>query len=363
MRVLHTEASGGLGGQELRILREAEGMRERGHEIVLAVKTGGGLVAAARAAGFVVYELPWTKPQALSDVWSLIRMMRRHSIDVINTHSSWDAWVGGITGRLTKRPVLRTRHLSTAIRPGWNSRVLYNYLADQVVTTCQATADTICKQADLGPDRCRSIPTGVLPLAVAQKDVDAFRERYGLTSEHIVVGTVCVLRSWKGVQDLLAAAKLLADDERLRWLIVGDGPAQEFLFKECARLGVQAQTIFSGYHKDPLPAMACMDIFALLSTAHEGVSQAALQAAYLAKPLITTSTGGLGEICLDGQTGLLCPCNDPEAIGKTVRSLASNSGERQRLGESARQLVLDKFTMERTLDDMEAVYASLKVSR
>lgn len=360
MKVLHTEASGGLGGQELRILRESEGMRERGHEVIFAVKTGGGLVQAARDAGFLVYELPWKQKQALSDAWHLARIIRQHQIDIVNTHSSWDAWLGGIVGRVTGRKVLRTRHLSTPIRAGWNSSILYRTLAHQVVTTCEATAETIKQQAGLPADRCRSIPTGVSEqIVVHQADIDAIRQQFDLKPEHIVVGTVCVLRSWKGVQHLIEAASLLQHDKRLKWLIVGDGPARDYLHRLSIQFRVQDNVIFTGHLKNPLPALAVMDIFTLLSFSNEGVSQASLQAAFLSKPLVTTSIGGLGEVCIDGQTGIICPIADPQAVANALETLAKHPGQRTQFGTAARQLVLDRFTLSKTLDDMESVYRLL----
>ena len=78
MHILHTESSNGWGGQEMRILREAEGMRKRGHEVIMAVIKGGGLVARARAAGFIVYEIEYSKPKALYPLLQLIGIIRRH---------------------------------------------------------------------------------------------------------------------------------------------------------------------------------------------------------------------------------------------------------------------------------------------
>src|SRR5690242_20004072 len=124
VRLLHTESSRGWGGQEIRILREAEGMRERGHEVILAVNSGGGLIRRARDAGFVVYELPFKRSCAFKAIYELVQICKRHGIDAINTHSSVDAWLGGIAARIAKKKVIRTRHLSTAIRKGLNSRLL-----------------------------------------------------------------------------------------------------------------------------------------------------------------------------------------------------------------------------------------------
>ena len=135
MNILHTESSNGWGGQEIRILKEALGLRLRGHEVVLAVVRGGKLADYARKEGFTVYEIDFRRSLALFALKNLLSILRRHRIDVVNTHSSLDAWLGGIAARLSGRMVVRTRHLSTPVRGGLNALLLYRGLADFVVTT------------------------------------------------------------------------------------------------------------------------------------------------------------------------------------------------------------------------------------
>jgi hypothetical protein len=163
MNILHLEASSGWGGQEMRILKEAEGMRLRGHTVVFGVMKGGALIERARAAGFVVYPLNFKKLSWIFCLFSLMRIIFRHRIDLVNTHSSLDGWIGGIAARLAKRKIVRTRHLSTPIKPGINSRLLYGKLADFVVTTCESVVPIIAKQSGKPLSLLRSIPTGVDP--------------------------------------------------------------------------------------------------------------------------------------------------------------------------------------------------------
>ena len=103
MRILHVEASSGWGGQEIRILREAEGLRRRGHDIFFAVMKRGKLIEKARAAGFVVYELNFYKIAWLKTLAWLLWILKKHQIDAVNTHSSLDSWIGGIAARLARK--------------------------------------------------------------------------------------------------------------------------------------------------------------------------------------------------------------------------------------------------------------------
>lgn len=364
MRILHLEASAGWGGQEIRILREAEGMRQRGHEIVLAVMRGGRLIEAARRAGFVVYELNFKKWAWPFCLFQILQILRRHQIELVNTHSSLDSWIGGIAARLASRPIIRTRHLSTLIKPGFNSRFLYHTLADFVVTTCASILPMICSQSGKKPEHCRSIATGVEPLQIrfTEEEVAQFRAKWGLKEKDFLVGTACFMRSWKGIGEFLKAADQLRHVPHLKWVLIGGGHAKTY--QDLAKdLKLEGIVHFTGHLDNPFPALAALDAFALLSTAHEGVSQAILQAAYLGKPLIATPVGGLPEVCLDQKTGLLVPPHASDSVAKAVLQLQENRDFARQLGAQARSLVLERFTFTHTLDQMEEVLRTLNEKR
>ena len=288
MKILHTESSNGWGGQEIRILKESIGLRQRGHEILFAVVEGGKLAHYARQEGFTVYEVPFRRSKALRALTNLVSIIRKHEIDVVNTHSSLDAWLGGLAARLARSRVIRTRHLSTAVKGGLNAILLYRFLADFVVTTSSSIIPKLALQSKRPLSSFRCVATGVEPFKVDPLEVKAFREKLGVKESDILIGTVCVVRSWKGIQDLIGAAKELKGHPDLKWVVIGGGYIDHFKHL----VDQDLPFVFTGHLENPFPAIAALDIFALLSTAHEGISQASLQAAYLRKPLITTTIGG-----------------------------------------------------------------------
>jgi glycosyltransferase involved in cell wall biosynthesis len=90
------------------------------------------------------------------------------------------------------------------------------------------------------------------------------------------------------------------------------------------------------------------------------VSQAILQAGFLGLPLIATSVGGLGEVCIDGATGFLVDPLSPAQVAQSVMKLKDNPSLCKEMGGNAHQLVLEKFTLEQTLNEMEAVYQQMQ---
>lgn len=336
----------------MRILREAVAMRERGHEVSFVTAKGALLAEKAREKGFKVYTIPFVRHYLPITVLLLMAIYLFTRVDVVNTHSSWDSWVGGLTARLLFRKVVRTRHLSTHLRNDFQTKFLYTRIPNGVVTTCEQVAKTLRSNFHLTTDFCRSIPTGVdthaahpsLPPLCAQ--------------QKFIIGTACIFRSWKGLMTLLKAFSLIEDKHDMALFFIGDGPMRPILQKEVIEMRLKDKVYFTGFLDNPLPAIASLDVFCLLSTAHEGVSQALLQAAYLGKPLVTTPISGSQEVCLNGKTGFVVPYDDPYTTKDALIYLKGDAQLRQKLGQAAKEHVSSRFTWDHTVTDMEKMFLS-----
>ncbi|MEL7431239.1 MAG: glycosyltransferase family 4 protein [Chlamydiota bacterium] len=362
---MHLEASTGWGGQEMRILEEATVMRKRGYKILLVVEKGALLKKRAEERGFLVYECSFRKRYWWKTFWYLLYLLRKEQVDILNTHSSLDAWIGGFVGKVLRKPVIRTRHLSAPIKKGWNSKILYKLLADYVVTTCEEMVPKIVEQARQAKGRCLSIPTGILPENVVYDFAEkrSWEERFGIQPTDFIVGTACFMRSWKGIEDLLEAAHLLKQEKRIKFVLVGGGN-QAYYQKRAEELGLGESVFFTGHLEKPFSAMALFDVFVLLSRANEGVSQASLQAAFLGlgRPLITTRVGGLPEVCQHFKTGIQVPTRSPAAVSEAILRLKNEEGLTKRLGKRAKELVLNKFTQTSMADQIEQIYQKIRAS-
>ena len=350
----------GWGGQEIRILQESLGMRSRGYNILIAAEPESVLFHRAKEQGIDVFPVSFSKLKALKTIYILYKIIKNHSVSIVNTHSSLDAWLGGIAARLASTPILRTRHLSTPIRKGMNSKLLYNSLADGIATTSSAVVSKICYQAQVNPKYCRCIPTGVdiqeLKALSEDGSRDAFREAFHIGQDDFLVGTLCMIRSWKGICDFIQTALALREKKEIKWVVIGGGARLEEHKQYIAHCGLEKNVIMVGHLENPFPILSAMDLFMLLSTKNEGISQASLQAAGLGKPLITTTVGGLPEVCIDGVTGFTVSPHAPQEVAEKVLEMQKNPKLREDFGKKGRALVVEKFTKENMLDAMEGMY-------
>jgi len=360
--ILHTESSLGWGGQEHRIIAEAKAMRERGHRLLLACDPRGELHPRGVGEGFRVFPLEFGGVRNYRVWLTLRRLLRQEGVDILNTHSSLDSWVGLLAWRsLSQRPrIVRTRHLSTRVASNWPTRWLYRTPA-AVITTSRDIAELLQQRLGVPRARLHAIPTGVSLTDFRPQPHDpTLAAHWRLPAGAFVFGTVSVLRSWKGHLDLLEAfQRLVAEGWEIFLLIVGDGPYRPVIEEKILDLELSEQVRLVG-HQDRVPEyLALMDAVVLASYANEGVPQALLQALAMAKPVVATQMGGIPEVIIPEETGLLVPPRDTRALAQAMRRLLRDATLREELSRRGPPAVAARYSLEQMTDAVEMVYKGI----
>lgn len=355
MHIIHTEASLGWGGQEIRILTEAAGMMQRGHRVTLLCPEEARIHQEAKLRGITAVALPIGRKN-LRGTLAMHRWLKVNPADILNTHSSTDTWLAALASLLpgTQAPIVRTRHISAPIPNNMATRWLYLNATQHIVTTGELLRQQLIEQNGYPPERITSVPTGIDTNRFVPGDKKVARAKLGLPVDGKFIGIVATLRSWKGHRYLIDAFAQLADDTRL--LIVGGGPQQEALKSQVAALNLGNRIVMPGDQRDVLPWLQALDIFALPSYANEGVPQAILQAMLCGLPVVSTPVGSIQEAVQHLQTGLIVATRDTDALRQALEQLLRNSELRQALGQAAREAALTKFGLEAMLDKMETVF-------
>lgn len=363
LRILHTEASLGWGGQEIRILTEAERFEAEGHSVHLLCDPDSDIFAAAGRHGVACTAVAM-KRKSPRGLLAVRRFLRAWSPDVVNTHSSIDHWLAAMAraGLKTRPAIVRTRHIGAPVSRGPVTRWLYDSGCEGVMATSRSIVAALTNDGFLPPDRVRAVPTGIDTAKFVAGDRGAARAMLHLPRGGFVFVIVATLRSWKGHACLLEAlSRPPAADARL--LVVGDGPQEHDLRRRIAALGLDERVVLAGRQADVLPYLHAADAFVLPSTANEGVPQAMLQAMACRLPVVACPIGGIVEL-LDGLSAVYpAEPGNPDSLARAMGA-AMGDAVSEKAGDALRDRVVREYTLERmyagALRSFEAAMTSIR---
>ncbi|MFZ6016104.1 MAG: glycosyltransferase family 4 protein [Nitrospirota bacterium] len=357
LNILHTESSLGWGGQEIRIINESLGMLKRGHRVIIAAQPESKIIRRAQEIGLDVEAVTMKRAWSPASIFSILLIIKQYEVDILNTHSSRDSWIGTIAARLSRlKPfILRTRHLSTPIGRNPLSRLIYNILPDGVITTGDEIKQRMIKYNHFDGEKIFPIPTGV--------DIEHFnpvRVSASIHSKGFSIGMVSVLRSWKGHRYFIEAvpAILCVIPDSL-FYIVGDGPQFQNIRDMIKESSLEDKVLMLG-HRDDIPEiLASLDVIVHPSYANEGVPQSILQAMAMEKPVVASDAGSIKDVIIDKETGFLIEPKNHEQLAEKVIELYKNPELRIKFGKEGRKLVEKDYSTEKMLDKIESLYERL----
>lgn len=214
----------------------------------------------------------------------------------------------------------------------------------------------------LKPAHSRLIGNGVdlqrFSEAAARERRLAARAAYGFGTADIVVGTCCVLRKSKYVDDFIRTVQILhRENSQVRALIVGDGPERQALEQLATELGLAHVIHFTGYSADVASQIAAMDI-GLLCSHSEVFGLFAAECMAMGKPMVMANAGGSPEVIDHGKTGSLFEIGDVRRIAAAVAPYLSAEA-RQQAGRRAGQVARERFSLQAMIEHYQNLFVEL----
>ncbi|MDX1682994.1 MAG: glycosyltransferase family 4 protein, partial [Phycisphaeraceae bacterium] len=176
-----------------------------------------------------------------------------------------------------------------------------------------------------------------------------------------VVGMVARLDRMKGQDDLLDVIPALAQQiPAVQVVLVGDGRDGDRLRRRVHHSGLRNHVMFTGLVPEAeVPGyLLAMDVVALPSY-QEGQGRALVEALMCGRPVVGYDTGGIPEVCIDGETGRLVRAGDRRGLGGVLAELLSDAALRERLSEQGQNHALTHFTADRMISQVQGLYDRL----
>ena len=334
-------------------------MLDRGHRVMLLTPLDAEILPAARRMGVPVEAIDIEKKR-IGPLLELRSWLTRHGreYDVINTHSSTDSWLVAMASAVLGNtpPMVRTRHVSTAINNKLFTRWLYRSATAHIVTTGDALRQQLHRDNGYPLERMTSVRTGIDLARFRPMAKSEMRKKLGV-DDRPTLGVLATLRDWKGHQQLLEAMVILHvrfPDWRL--LLIGDGPERVRLEASVDALDLRSSVRLIGNQENVPEWLSALDLFTLPSYGSEGVPQGIMQAMACGLPVVATPVGAVGEAVRDGITGLMTEPRNPLALATTLASLMSDRALRERMGAAGLAYAQENFGIDIMLDRMLDVF-------
>jgi glycosyltransferase involved in cell wall biosynthesis len=348
----------GWGGTELHLLNLSEQLVARGHRVTVAARPGKFVEAEAQKRGLPTVPLTVKRQWDFHDAGKFRRLIRQERFDVVHVHWSTDYVVAPLVARQCGVPVVvMSRHSPYRLKSALGRYLYDKVLFDRIIALSESVRHTLLGQG-LRQEQVVTIHHGTDTEAFRHTTLDpaAVRAEWGIATDAFVTGLVGRIAEEKGWRTFLRA---LAALPVVCGVLIGDGPQAGEAKALAAELGLGDRLIFAGFRADVNNAINALDALILASTWAEPCAAVVQQAMALSKPVIGTSLGGTPEMVADGETGLLVPPGDPEALARAITALAADPARCAAMGAAGRARADSLFTLRVMTDRNEALYREI----
>ena len=291
----------------------------------------------------------------------MIDYIKANNITLIHCHLPWAGFLGRLIHYKTGIPVIYSEHnkqeryhFLTRLINKWtfNFQSLAIAVSDDVKTSI---VKTIHPRIPV-----QTISNGIDTIKFSRNTIagDAIRNELGISNNHIVIGSLGVFRVQKRLDKWL---EVFASTHKLfpmvSGVLVGDGPLKNQLLKKRNELDLDDVVYMPGLKTNSADWLSAMDIF-MMTSEFEGLPLALLEAISCSCAVISTNAGGIKEVIRHEKDGMLTDLHDWPFFMAYLNELILNEDLRMSLADSARQRVIDQFSIQRMVKELESVYKS-----
>ncbi len=362
--VLFVDHASALGGAEYSLLLLFESLDRR--QFIPHLASQPGLLAeSARAVGVVVHEVPLLRlrgelaavPRVGRGIAALAKIIRREAVHLVYSNTVRASIYAAPAAKLTRRAHLW--HVHDILTPGAYARVMSAF-SNAVICVSEAAMAPLLR----GRKKTHVIPNGVRISAFAAdrgEEASRLRTMWGVPDDAVLIGQVARLAPWKGQRDVIAAADLLLQEHPDVYVAIvgGDIFADSATYAAGLRETVQTtglshRVLFTGHMTDVAAVLTALDVVVLASD-REPFGRVLIEAGAAGRPVVSYASGGVPEIVIDGQTGILVPPGNRSALAAALARLVNDHALRCTLGANAREHVARHFEISAITRHTEAV--------
>jgi len=364
LRILQISSASSFGGGERYVADLTNQLHERGHDLYLAVRPRSPLAEHVHLPADHIKTFRLRNALDVQSAEAIARFVRRHEIEIVHAHMARDYSLAAYATRRNRNTkFVVTRHVLFPLHRLHRQTLAR---AHRVIAVSNAVATKLREERLTSEDRITVVHNGIDTERFAHI-LDGFdRARFltskGLPANLLLVGSIGELRTLKRHDDFIrAAAKIAERFPQTHFVLAGVDPSstgevRKQLEQLVTDLQLEDRFHFLGWLDDAENLLAALDVFVSASET-ESFGLAIAEAMAAGTAVVATATDGASEVVQQGKTGLLVPIGDITSLSDAVCFLLSGN-ERVEMGRRAREAVAARFSLQRMVDQIEAIYAS-----
>ncbi len=334
--------------------------RFRFDSVVISLSQGGFWNQEIRKLGVEVIELQRRKHIEFARLFKLVKLLKQINPDIVHTYMFSANSYGRIAALMAKVPIIiaSERNLPDL---GMEKTIyqipvdkFLSFFSQAIICNSYKASEALVKKYKFQSKKVFSIHNGI----DTNYFLSALSSHHREISNQKVIGTIGRLCSQKNHKLFLDMAKIVlvkCENKDLKFVIVGDGELKPELERYAQYLGIKNKMVFTGARNDIPKLLLDVDVFVMTSL-YEGLPNVMMEAMLAGLPVVATHVGGVDELIRDGETGFLCPSNNPLALADRVAMLINNKEEAQRLGENGKRRILNEFGVKKMVKHTENLY-------
>lgn len=376
-RILYVNTTSIHGGAEDALLQMMLVARLLGYDPVLVVPRPGWLTDCSRSVGIPCELLPSlpdimkTKTSReqivpwLTNGIAIAQLVRKWQACIVHSNSTHASYHGSLGARLTGVGAITHTHdiVESPFRSAIKARLLTS-LSDWILVPSRAVERVVSTYVPKMRHRIKTIYYGWDPSThegIIPADIGT---EFGIAAHKLIIGSVSTMTPWKGQDVLIDAFRLLYTENRQVHLVIVGGSQsnikqdafEKLLHQKVAQYGLQNAVTFTGWREDSWSFIRRFDIFVHVPTKPDPLPTVVLHASALGATIVGSATGGIPEIVVEGQSGLLVPPGNPEVLAATLKNLLANHDLRTQLGKAAYVRFRQQFSQQQMGYGLEEVY-------
>ncbi len=375
MKILYLITKSNWGGAQRHVFDLATAMRDKGHDVAVALGGDGTLRTKLEAAGIYTHSIA-TLGRDIStgkDAGSLkeiLSIIRHRKPDILHMHSPKAAGLGSVAGRLLRvKSILHTVH-------GWPFNedrpihqkaliLFFSWLTMKFSHTTVLLSEREYSQAQNFPwvkGKLKLIPLGIKSPTFISVDgaKQTIAKHIGMTvtdyNKKIIIGTIAELHPNKGLSYLINAFSIVAAEyPQTVLVIIGDGQELSLLHMLIKEKKLEQNVFLAGYVDHAAEYLKAFNVF-VMSSLKEGLPYAILEAGSASLPVVATTVGGIPEIVEDMKSGVLVQPKNTRELAHAISFMIEHPEERRRYGTALRENIIKKFSLGEMIRKVEELY-------